>query len=396
MNFRLVDAGWNTVLTDALHKDHSSVRLVCPFIKKGTVERLLAKSRPGTLHVITRFNLDDFAQGVSDLSALRVLMDRGAQIRGVRHLHAKLYLFGDSQTVVTSANLTEAALLRNHEFGFVAEEAGIVARCRKYFDDLWIKAGPNLTTARLSNWEQTVTKYLAGGACPSVAAKLGDDGVDAGLAAEPVELPVLGEDAPQAFVKFFGESHNRADRSMPVFEEVRRSGCHRTCTYPKGKRPRQVRDGAILFMGRMVKDPNDILVYGRAFGMRHDPRRDDATPEDIALRAWKVKWPHYVRVHHAEFIAGTLANGISLNDLMHTLKADAFVATQRNATKGTGNTDPRQAYKQQAAVELTPKANAFLTERLQRAYLQHGKLSPAALAELDWPELTPSDAAVTS
>ena len=30
----------------------------------------------------------------------------GAQIRGVRHLHAKLYLLGASRAIVTSANLT--------------------------------------------------------------------------------------------------------------------------------------------------------------------------------------------------------------------------------------------------------------------------------------------------
>ena len=140
-------------------------------------------------------------------------------------------------------------------------------------------------------------------------------------------------------------------------------------------------------MGRMVKDPSDILIYGRAIGMRYEQGRDDATAEDIALRPWKVDWPHYVRVHHAEFLAGTLANGISLNDLMNALKSDAFMPTQRNAAKGDGNTDPRKAYMQQAAVEMTPQANTWLNERLQEAYRQQGKLSPATLGQLDWPSL---------
>jgi hypothetical protein len=67
-------------------------------------------------------------------------------------------------------------------------------------------------------------------------------------------------------VKFFGRGDNRADRSMQILEEVRRSGSHWACTYPKGKRPRMVRDGATMFMGRLVKDPNDILIFGRARG----------------------------------------------------------------------------------------------------------------------------------
>jgi hypothetical protein len=174
---------------------------------------------------------------------------------------------------------------------------------------------------------------------------------------------------------------------MTVFEEVQRSGCHWACTYPKGKRPKRVPDGAIMYMGRMVKEPNDILIYGRAIGMRHAPGRDDATPEDIAQRTWKADWPHYVRVHHAEFIAGTLTNGISLNDLMDTLKSDAFMPTQRHAAKGRGNTNPRKAYMQQAAVELTAQANSWLNQRLQQAYLLHGKLAPATLRQLDWPKV---------
>jgi hypothetical protein len=386
MSFRLVDAGWSEVLADAIRADRSSVRLVCPFIKKRAVESFLENARPGLLQVITRFHLGDFCDGVSDIAALRLLLRNGAMIRGVRNLHAKLYLFGERRVIVTSANLTEAALLRNHEFGFVAEDAGIINHCRKYFDDLWGRAGQNLSAERLTEWERKVTNYLASGARPTAATGLGDEGVNAGIISEPIAFPALVGDAGQAFVKFFGEGDNREDRSRAVVEEVRRSGCHWACTYPKDKRPRQVQDGALMFMGRLVKEPNDILIFGRAVGMRHEPGRDDATAADITLRTWKERWPHYVRVHHAEFISGTLANGISLNDLMASLKSDAFVPTQRNAGKGEGNTDPRRAYMQQAAVELTPQAIAWLNGRLEFAYAQHGKLAPDVLEQLDWPE----------
>ena len=35
-----------------------------------------------------------------------------ARVRGVRNLHAKLYIFGESRAIITSCNLTEAALTR--------------------------------------------------------------------------------------------------------------------------------------------------------------------------------------------------------------------------------------------------------------------------------------------
>ena len=70
---RLVDAGWDQELSEAIRADRSEVRIVCPFIKKRALEDLLSH-RPGNVQVITRFNLADFAEGVSDIEALRLLL----------------------------------------------------------------------------------------------------------------------------------------------------------------------------------------------------------------------------------------------------------------------------------------------------------------------------------
>ena len=121
--------------------------------------------------------------------------------------------------------------------------------------------------------------------------------------------------------------------------------------------------------------------------MRHMPGRDDATAADLQLRSWKTKWPHYARVHHPEFVAGSLANGVSLNRLMAALKANSFRPTQRNAMKGDGNTDPRRAYMRQAAVEVSSEGKIWLAEQLERAFALHGKVPETALGDLDQPEL---------
>ena len=391
MSFKLVDSGWEVVMRQAMALDSSDICLVSPFIKRKAIQKLLDGAVFDQLCVITRFSLTDFAQGVSDLSALALLLECGALVRGVKHLHAKMYLFGARRAVVTSANLTQAALVRNHELGFVAEDPGIIERCRTYFNDLWGRAGDDLELDRLATGEQRITRHLALQGGSSDSAGLGDEGTDAGFFPDPIVLPGPVAENEQAFVKFFGESHRRADRSMNVLEEVRRSGCHWACTYPKGKRPRQVRDGAVMFMGRMVKEPADILIYGRAVGLRHLDGRDDATPDDIKLREWKAKWPHYIRVHHPEFLAGTLENGLSLNDMMLRFGSDAFVPTRRNARRRTGNTDPRKAYRQQAAVALTPEAAAWLNEQLQAAFDRCGTLPAVELATLDQPAIAALD-----
>ncbi|MHB1236295.1 MAG: hypothetical protein ACYCY7_01915 [Gallionella sp.] len=165
------------------------------------------------------------------------------------------------------------------------------------------------------------------------------------------------------------------------------SGCHWALAYPDKKRPTKVKDGALMFIGWLTKEPNDIRVFGRAIAMHHVPGRDDATAADIKHPSWKNKWPRYVRVHHAEFVSGTLANGVSLNDLMEDLKAGSFASTLRNYQAGSGNTDPRKAYSQQAAVELTSEGLAWLDARLDEAFAKYGKVAPADMVGLDWPKL---------
>jgi hypothetical protein len=92
-----------------------------------------------------------------------------------------------------------------------------------------------------------------------------------------------------------------------------------------------------------------------------------------------------IRVHDGEFVAGTLADAVSLGELMDALGAEAFATTQRNALIGAGNVDPRQAYRQQPAVRLSHEGAAWLDARLEEAFARAGRLSAARLAQLDWP-----------
>ena len=385
MTIRLVDGGWGRELTEALRIDASRLRIICPFIKEGALRTLL-RHHPRSIQVITRFNLADFAEGVSDVAALQRLLDADAAVRGVRNLHAKLYLFGESRAIITSCNLTEAALRRNQEFGMVTEDTAIIAKCLSYFDSLWQRAGNDLQREQVDAWDKTVMDRLERGGRPTETGGLGDFGVDAGVAKPPpARVPTVVADAPQAFVKLLGEARNRLELSVSTITEIESGGCHWAVCYPATKRPTGVRNGAVVFMGRLTKDPNDIRVFGRAIAMAHRPARDDATPADIERRPWKNKWSRYIRVHHAEFVDGPLENGVSLNELMDELKSDSFAPTQRNAVSGKGNTIPRHAYLRQAAVELSPEGLSWLAERLQTAFEVHGKVPQDSLDKLDWP-----------
>lgn len=382
MTFRLVDTGWGIELTQALLADSSALRVISPFIKRRPLERFLALT-PKDIQIVTRYNLDDFASGVSDISALRRVLAAGGRVRGIRYLHAKLYLFGTSRAVVTSANLTGAALDSNHEFGAVTDDPASVAACHAYFDRLWALGGADLTADQLEAWSETVTQHRATGARATAGASLGDFGADVCIdPAPPTALPLVVADASQAFVKFLGESDNRVPLSCPTIEEIDRAGCHRVLAYPASKRPRRVKDDALMYIARLTDQPHDIRIFGRAVGMAYVDGRDDASAADIAQRPWRSDWSRYIRVYHAEFVAGTMANGVSLNALMDSLGSDAFAATQRNAAKKEGNTNPRRAYLQAADVELSAQGLAWLRDHLQAVFDAHGTVPKGVLAAI--------------
>ena len=233
-----------------------------------------------------------------------------------------------------------------------------------------------------------VTGHRLRGDRPNETASLGDFGADVGVAEpSPVQAPTIVADASQAFVKFLGTSADRVSLSRSIVGEIESSGCHWAVAYPATRRPRGVRNDAVIFIARLTQDPADIRVFGRAIGMEYKSGRDDATPADIARRPWKEKWSRYIRVHHAEFVAGAMGNGISLNELMAALSADSFASTQRHAASGNGNTNPRTAYLQRADVQLSGDGLSWLSERLQAAFEAHGKVPQDRLDRLDWPDM---------
>ena len=387
MTFRLIDRGWDSEFVDGLRQHPGELRIVCPFIKRRALERILP-SRPPFLRVVTRFSLLDFAQGASDIDALRLFLDAGGTIRGVRALHAKLYIFGTSRAIVTSANLTRAGLTANREFGIVTEDSAAVERCLAWFDALWQDARSDLRQSQLDSWAHTLSNHLASGAPPSGSAVLEDFGAAASLEPSPfTSPPSIFADPPQSFVKFLGEGNNRVPLDCLTIEEIARAGCHWALAWPAGGgRPTGVQNDAVMFISRLVKGP-DIRIFGRAVALKHVAGRDQATPADIERRPWKTRWPRYIRVHHAEFVAGTMQNGVSLAELMDTLGSDSFAPTQRNAASGQGNTNPRRSFMQKPAVELSRDGFEWLNARLQTAFDVHGQLPRTVLRELDWPEV---------
>jgi hypothetical protein len=332
---------WKAELHACAQAGDGRVTIVSPFVKEAALTGLLdCVATEHDVRLITRFNLRDVAAGASDLGALRRVLHRGGRVRGVRGLHSKVYVFGNSRAVVPQPNLTGRGLSGNQEFGCVSAEPGFIGSCATYVDQLWEVAGPDLTNDQLEDWDKRVALARFAGATATAVDALPDlgtvvpgahpDGPLTGAevdAVAPIDWPKEG----QAFVKFFGEGDALAAPSTPVYDKVVESRSYIWCTYPPSKRPRQPRDGDTMFLGRLTTD--GLRIFGRVLVMEHDELRDVATAQDIALRPWLERFPLYVRVFRVEALAGTLGDGFSIGELIDTLGTDAFPTTRERVSQ---------------------------------------------------------------
>ncbi len=378
----LVNTGWSQELIDAIRADKSSVHIICPFIKVGVVERLELEKLGSKVKVITRFNLSEFSAGVSDIEALGLLLEAGAEIRGIQNLHAKIYIFGESRAIITSANLTKAALDFNQEFGLVAGDTAIISECQSYFDRLWEFGKFNLSKKMLDEWTTIVDNHRTSGGSPMQTDNLVDFGKYANLDASLGNQSPAVTDAKQAFVKLVGSSVDRVSVFYNIADDIESGGFHRLAAYHK--RPNRIKQNSVIFWARFTNEPDDLRVFGRAIAMPYI-EEDNATEDDIRDRDWLKRRNRYVRLHHAEFVAGNMENGISLNELMDNLGSEFFGSTQENAENGEGNTNPRHAYRQAEDVRLSERGLHYLNRRLEEAFQKFGRVPQDWLDRLAWP-----------
>lgn len=111
-------------VAELLKHAQSDVWIVSPWIKYDALrcipEFVLKQCN---LKVISAATLRDFLEETSDIDAFQKLVDRGAHVRLINNLHAKVYVVDSKHAIITSANLTNAGLRANIEIGvYIADD----------------------------------------------------------------------------------------------------------------------------------------------------------------------------------------------------------------------------------------------------------------------------------
>jgi len=400
---QVIDGDWAALIAQEAAESPDGFDIACPFVKSGAVASIFANTDTNPRRLLTRFNLRDMLNGVHDLEALDRLRRGGVEVRGVRDLHAKVFLSRGRSVLIGSVNLTTKALERNHEFGVLLRDEDAVLQTEAWFDALWTDAGPSLTKGMVAEIRNGLSAHQPPRPTPSTARGLEDFGAVIGQGAGPDAAPridfpgdqLFQEDAPQFLVKFLGTASERAALDEPVYEHLNGSGAHWSLHYSLDRRPREVVSGAVAFVARLVNG-GDYGAHARIFGrvrvsQAHVDGRDDATPEEIDFpdRAWKARWPHYVRVHGGQFLDGVLGDGVPLQGLLADMGAD-FLAPEKRTPRIIEN--PRLALVHAPHIVLSTEGFRECNRRLEAAFAEHGMISDRQLAQLDWPEWVHGDA----
>ncbi len=132
LNYPIADLFMNLV-----RESTDEIKLCSPFIKESIINEIYDNINCNiSLNVLTKFNIANFYKKVSDISALDKILFNNHQVFNHSALHAKFYVFDNSNAIITSANLTFSGLNRNYEYGILINDPNSISQISNDFDQL--------------------------------------------------------------------------------------------------------------------------------------------------------------------------------------------------------------------------------------------------------------------
>ncbi|SHM80446.1 phospholipase D-like domain-containing protein [Polaribacter sp. KT 15] len=354
-------------------KNTKTICIVSPFITDNMVKHLIDNFKGKSIKVITRFDLNDFRKGVSSLTAIESLLKNKAQIKGVMGLHSKLYIFDFKSVIITSANFTNGGFFNNKEFGILSDESRTIEESYSYFKDLWKIDSGILNQNQINEWRDTIANSKP---LPKTSEALPDYGVS-------YQKSIIGK--RRYFIKFFGKGDNRLTLNHKITDELKGGCSHFALSFSRAKndaRPRRYKNGDVVFMARMTKEPNDYVIFGRAISYTHDKNRDIASKEDIKHIPWLKEWPILVRVKNPVFIDSIYGNCPKLFNLIEELDYDSFASTRIKYDKGIRNINPKNTLMRKGDVILSESGAQWMELAFKKAIEQEGEVEKTLIAKL--------------
>lgn len=133
------------ILNDAIYDEfmqlvensNEEIKLCVPFIKENIVDDIFTYKKPDVrIRMITNVKLMSFYKKVLDINGLLKIISSNGILYNYPILHAKMYIFDDNKLIISSANLTEAGLKKNKEYGIITDERDLIKIANDDFDNI--------------------------------------------------------------------------------------------------------------------------------------------------------------------------------------------------------------------------------------------------------------------
>jgi len=110
-----------------------------PFIKDNVAQMIIQnKPKSSNVSILTSYKLSNFHRKSSDVAALKKFVNNNIPVRNCPNLHAKIYIFGNSDAIVTSANLTMGGLKNNYECGLLINDATVITKLKREYKKIFL------------------------------------------------------------------------------------------------------------------------------------------------------------------------------------------------------------------------------------------------------------------
>lgn len=105
----------------------ATMRLCAPYVKESIVNSIY-DNKKGNVKVdfISNFSIPNFYKRSSDIEAFKTVIEYQDKIYNCQTLHAKIYIFDDKYSIITSSNLTPSGFKKNLEYGVFISDTSLV------------------------------------------------------------------------------------------------------------------------------------------------------------------------------------------------------------------------------------------------------------------------------
>jgi HKD family nuclease len=367
---KLITSDTKSEILELLENLDTSFYLICPFIGIKTaimLANILANKQINVI-IITRFSSHDFYCGVSSLEGLRMLLNAGCEIKAVKALHTKLYVFDNKAFILGSSNFTNGGLISNIELNILIDnDIDMVAQGTAYFEEINSLIEKeyfidDMMILEEINFQYKIKDKQNLSVFDDFGAELGPKKQFSNIEDIFYRPPLTQKWLPQnIWIKFEGYSDQRRTKNdLPLNIKLNEKKYYRT-RFPK--KPTGFRNGDMVFLARSSWDNNDEktpVIYG--FGMAQEFNELNVIPKlEQKIDGNFERWPYFIYIENFRYVT-SLQEGVSLLDMLRVV---GFNSYPKSSQRKDSFLDLRKIHKQKDKLRITQAAADFLLANIK-------------------------------